>query len=85
MPNIFLFLGLKVLITEKILTTLVVRQVISFLSAVFAVHMYGSEGYERQMHEYVKGKMSRIRKMLQTLSIRLSPFLVSIRVFRNKM
>lgn len=85
MPNIFLFLGLKVLITEKILTTLVVRQVISFLSAVFAVHMYGAEGYERQMHEYVKGKMSRIRKMLQTLSIRLSPFLVSIRVFRNKM
>lgn len=85
MPNIFLFLGLKVLITEKVLTTLVVRQVISFLSAVFAVHMYGSEGYERQMHEYVKGKMSRIRKMLQTLSIRLSPFLVSIRVFRNKM
>lgn len=85
MPNIFLFLGLKVLITEKILTTLVVRQVISFLSAVFAVHVYGSEGYERQMHEYVKGKMSRIGKMLQTLRIRLSPFLVSIRVFRNKM
>lgn len=85
MPKIFLVLGLKVLITEKILTTLAVRQVISFLSAVFAVHMCESEGYERLMYEYVKSKMSRIRKMLQILSIRLRPVLVSIRVFRNKM